>query len=113
MPSSKITESLLHSLSNVRSEEPVDLVIELNSIPSKMPATGGRAERIAASEAAFEASAAPVLEQIRNLGGEVVKKAWINSTIRARLPQDKVELLSKAIEISKIDALRRLQADRQ
>jgi hypothetical protein len=48
---------------------------------------------------AFRQAATPVAEAINNLGGEVTGEAWINQTLRARLPAKSVGRLSDVDEV--------------
>ncbi len=113
MQSSKISESLAARLLGSADDDFVDLVVELAAPPpSAIPAgETSRRERIAAVKAAFETGSRPLVTQIEGAGGEVTGSAWINQTVRARLPKRAVAAVTDREEVRRLDTARRLEAD--
>src|SRR6185503_11946439 len=101
---SKVTEELRTMLERFEASEILDVVIELrpeNEPKTRQPQT--RAEKIATLKKNFSRDLAPVEEAIRNAGGELTGQAWINRTVRARVPTDCVKQLSEHEHIAKLD----------
>ena len=59
----------------------------------------------------FERVAELVATEIRQLGGEVTGAAWINQTLRARLPATRVRELSKRAHVRALDVPRPITLD--
>jgi hypothetical protein len=105
---SKISGELAARLEQSDTNDFLDLIVELE--PGSAPsASGSRAERIAAQKQSFDHHAGPVERLIQQAGGEVLDRAWINQTLRARLPVRSVHDLTKAAEVSAIDVPHRLE----
>ena len=97
------------------SEDTLDVVLELAQ-PDAAPSAGGdrgpsRAERIAQQKASFEAAAEPVKAIVRQAGGSVEGEAWINCTIKARIPTRAIERLQEVDSIIAIDLPHRLDRE--
>ncbi len=86
----------------------VEVVVELRPVPP--PASGSRQERVAAARAAFDAGLTPVTARIAEVGGTVLETAWINQTVRVRLPAAAVGALAAVDEVAGIDLPRPLEA---
>jgi hypothetical protein len=52
-----------------------------------------------------------VEEAVRNAGGEVTGHAWINQTVRARVPADRVKELSEHERVAVLDAPHPIEAE--
>lgn len=91
-------------------EELVELVVELETVT---PDEAGlsRTEKIAARKEAFERHAAPVAEAIAGAGGEVTGRAWINQTLKARLPRHAVAAVARLDKVAQVDVPRALELD--
>ena len=112
MTLSKLTRVLEENLGRKADDEPIDIVIELNAAPDPRPAAGqSREERTNAAREAFKAIAAPVEQRIQSVGGEVLGQAWINQTLRARVPAGKVKEIVDAEGIASIDLPEQLTRD--
>ncbi len=83
-------------------DELIDVVVELQ------PATAADA---GALRAAFDSSAAPVLAAIDAAGGEVLGQAWINQTVRARVPAEHVEDVAGLDPVMAVDVPHRIEPD--
>ncbi len=100
---SKLTsdvESLIH---DVDGERVVEVVIELDAPRGDMD--------IAELKASFSRLARPVAEHIARLGGEITGEAWINQTLKARLPAERIPQLSHLAHVGTVDVPHRITLD--
>ena len=110
MTGAKITDALAESLAVGHSDDRLELIVELTA-PVDAPSTGAnRAAMIAARKAAFSLAAAPIAEQIREMGGEITGEAWINNSMRARLAKRHAPALSANESVKRLDLPRQLEA---
>jgi len=109
---SKVSEQLRKALEQSEASEMLDVVIELrpeNQPTTRQPQT--RAEKIAALKENFNRDLAPVEQAVRNAGGELTGQAWINRTVRARVPTDCVKQLSEHEQVAKVDVPHAIEQD--
>lgn len=100
----KLTEQLSEVLQSKDASDLIDVIVELYpSAEDEAAAPQTRSERIAQSKSAFNRKIIPLEETIKSIGGEITGQAWINETLRARVPADKVSLLSDHEEVAKLD----------
>jgi hypothetical protein len=99
-----ITPDLAAEVEAAESSKVLDVVVELNGDLEE-------AADIAAAKAAFERAATPVSEVIAGSGGEVLEGAWINHTLRARVPAGAVLEIAGADGVSVVDVPHALQAE--
>jgi hypothetical protein len=79
----------------------VEVVVELT--PLHPPAAATRPERIAALRDSFAAELGPVAERITAAGGEVLESAWLNQTVRARIPAAAVAEVAASDAVMRVD----------
>ncbi|HEY8548167.1 MAG TPA: hypothetical protein VIL36_24080 [Acidimicrobiales bacterium] len=106
----KVSPALEADVEQHDNGEPIEVVVELNPEPS--PKSGTRGERIAQARAAFERQADAVRRTILAAGGEVLGSAWINQTLRTRLPKSLLEQLEGDDRVARLDVTRTLTAER-
>jgi hypothetical protein len=82
-------------------DELVDVVVELRDDPSAE-------QTMPALRASFESAAAPVAETIEQLGGSVAETAWINRTMRARVPARRLPELERHESVTGLDVPHRI-----
>lgn len=82
----------------------VDVVVELYG------ANGG-ATSVPQMKSAFSHAAVPVSEAIAGLGGEVTAEAWINQTLRARVPAHGLAQLADLEHVSALDVPHRIEPE--
>lgn len=70
-----------------------------------------RTAQIAARKESFARISSPVETAISQAGGEVTEKAWINRTLRAKLPVKSLEHISELREVEKLDSPRGIEPD--
>jgi hypothetical protein len=91
-----ITPDLAAEVEAAESSNLLDVVVELHGDLEE-------AADMAAAKAAFERAAAPVSEAISGSGGEVLEGAWINHTLRARVPAASVPDVAGLEGVSVVD----------
>jgi hypothetical protein len=108
----KVTEQLRKELERSEASEMLDVVIELR--PENQPKTRqpqNRAEKIATLKENFIRDLAPVEQAVRDSGGELTGHAWINRTVRARVPSECLRQLSEQEEVAKLDVPHAIKQD--
>ena len=106
----RITSDLESRVKGLGGEQLVDVVVELRPV-DEPPPEGSRLERINALKDAFDGVSAEVERAVRAEGGEVVDRAWINQTVRARVPASAIPLLALRDDISVIDVPHAIEPD--
>lgn len=102
--STKISKQLSDRLEKTNASDLLDIVIELRGRAESATESLSRNEKIAVLKEAFTRNVAPVEETVRQIGGVVTGQAWINQTVRARVPADRVRELSEHEQIAVLDA---------
>jgi hypothetical protein len=108
----KVTEQLRKELERSEASEMLDVVIELR--PENEPKTRqaqNRAEKIATLKENFIRDLAPVEQAVRDAGGELTGQAWINRTVRARVPSECLKQLSEQEQVAKLDVPHAIEQD--
>ena len=103
-PSAKITPDLAAEVDAAESSNLLDVIVELADDAEE-------AADMAAARESFARASEPVKEVISASGGEVLEGAWLNKTLRARVPARAVSEVADADGVSGIDVPHRLEAD--
>lgn len=113
MERQKISESLAAQLQGSEDDELVEVVVELEATaPAGVTRGGGsRSERMAAVKEAFERGAQPLESEIESAGGEITGRAWINQTLKARVPKRAVAAVTDRREVRRLDVTQRIERD--
>ena len=107
-----ITEPLEALIAASDPDEDVVIVVELTPAPARRSiAAQSRQEQIAERRTAFEQQLSPVERAIRDAGGEVLDHAWINGTMKARVPAHAVRALTGLGDVECVDVEHRLRRD--
>ncbi|HEV3457316.1 MAG TPA: hypothetical protein VHG32_12215 [Thermoanaerobaculia bacterium] len=109
----KLTSQLRRHLATTPEGYPVEVVVELGT-KTHAPrgrAVAGRAAKIAALKRVFSASAEPIERAIESSGGEVLDRAWLNQSLKARLPREAVVALGEREDVERLDMPAPLQPD--
>lgn len=110
MADPKISAELATAIGDAPGDQPVEVVVELT--PAAPPAgPADRSARLAALRSGFESEAAAVVEAIRDAGGDVLGSAWLNQTVRARLPRRGLDALCRLGQVRRLDRPRPLRRD--
>lgn len=108
----KVSKRLAAELAGKPDEEVVEVVIELSTPVQDDGAAGAsRAEQIERRRTAFEDWSASVAARLQHAGGELVDRAWINSTLKGVVRADRVSELAEDDKVQKIDSPSTLHAD--
>jgi hypothetical protein len=111
----KVRAILAEHLNKADPSDLLEIILELYP-PVESASTGAtamqsRSEQIAAKQEAFSRDVAPVKEAIRKVGGEITELAWINQTVRARVPARRVKELSQHEKVAALDLSHPLKPD--
>jgi hypothetical protein len=114
MDAAKLTPDLAAQLAQADADDVLEVILELEP-KSEPPAAApqSREEQIALRKEAFNHYVAPVEEAIHEAGGEVDPdgRAWINQTVKARVPAKGIEQLSELEKVAALDVPHRLEPD--
>jgi hypothetical protein len=106
----KFSKKLLTALEQTTQEDDVEVIVELEPLQVSS-VSSDRASRIKRLKDEFGKAAAPVGEVIRNLGGQVLEEAWLNQTLRARMPVGRIDNLSDADGVRMVDIPRSIRPE--
>jgi len=104
MGRTKLTQQLRDRLDSAPDESLVDVVLEIHA--GEAPAAtadASRQRRIAAARERFLEAILPIEASIHRLGGEVVDRAWLNHTVRARIPVGTLDQLADTEGVVSVD----------
>jgi hypothetical protein len=108
--SDKVTAALAERLEGA-DDALVDVVVELATPPAFESAGGTRSEQVAVMKESFGREVRPVESVIRESGGVVIDTAWLNQTVRAKVPVEAVRRLCEVDSVAVIDAPRGLEPE--
>lgn len=103
MGSPKITPALDERIRAEADDRLLDVVVELAGDAPE----GGMPEL----RQAFRDAAAPVEERIARAGGEVLDGAWLNRTLRAKVPAARLRELGDLDQVAALDVPHRVTPD--
>jgi hypothetical protein len=106
----KLSPELAAQLASAGPDELIDVIFEMEE-PMGEDAGQDRSTRIAARKRTFTEASGPVETLVEDLGGIVVDRAWINRTLRARVPAGQLDALARAEGVRRIDVPRRIEPD--
>lgn len=90
-------------LGQAAGDDAVEIILELKSPGDQAAASAALpGDPLTVRRAAFEAWSDSVAESVSQCGGTVVERAWINSTLRARVPASRVSELAENDKIDRI-----------
>jgi hypothetical protein len=111
MTRDKLSTGLASKLENVLATDMIDVVVELEqpAFVASSARAGGNA--ISVKRDSFSDTVAPVEHAIHEIGGEVLGRAWINSTVRARVPARSVRRLASLKSVERLDVPHKIEAE--
>ena len=109
--SGKVRNRLAQRIDATNAQGDVEVVIELSGAAEPLAGGGTRQERIAAAKSSVERDLAAVSDRIRAAGGEVFETAWLNKTLRGRLPAATVARIAEDDAIAAIDLPHAIEQD--
>lgn len=101
-----LTESLRQLASRSHSQDLIDVIIELprSPIPTRsLPSNAPREESLRQLIDEFASLSAPVRQTIERVGGEVLGQAWINNTLKVRVPASSLTELDQTEHVTLLD----------
>ncbi len=107
----KLSSDLRQQLAATPKGHSVEVVVEVGKKDGAEAPAGDRAQKIAAMKQSFSVSAEPIERAIESYGGEVIDRAWINQSLKVRLPRERVEALSEREDVERVDTPRAIQPD--
>jgi hypothetical protein len=105
----RITSDLESRVQGLGEEQLVDVVVELRRAGS--PLEGSRHEKLQALKEAFDRVSSEVERLVQAEGGAILDRAWINQTVRAKVPVGAVSRLASSDDISVIDVPHAIEPD--
>lgn len=113
MQSTKVTPKLAAQLERLHPSEMFELILELDPrfFRIEESTSSSRMEKIACQKAAFNSAVAPIDIAIRQVGGEVTGAAWINQTLRVRVPVTAIKKLAEMEIIASLDTANSLELE--
>ena len=107
----KLTSNLRQQLAATPKGHSVEVVVEVGKKAASEPPPGDRAQKIAAMKQSFSVSSEPIERAIESSGGKVIDRAWINQSLKVRLPREAVEALSEREDVERVDTPRTIRPD--
>lgn len=110
--SEKVTSALGAAASAAAPAKLLDVVVELAWKSQPAPESNlSREESLTVLEKAFLREAEPVERSIRELGGDVTARAWINRTLRAKVPARSLDGVASLEGVERLDVPHPLKAE--
>lgn len=106
----KISGSLENYLSKNKLSD-VEVVIELNPVNFQTHTSVSQKEKMAIVKEAFNKAIKPLEKIINNKGGNILHSAWINQTIKARIPTQFISDLANENSVATIDLPRSISKE--
>jgi hypothetical protein len=109
----KLSGDLQKQLAATPKGHSVEVVVEVGKKAGAAaePASGDRDQRIAALKKDFSLCVEPIERAIESSGGTVLDRAWINQSLKVRLPREAVEALGERDDVARVDTPRSLRPD--
>lgn len=112
MGDGKFTQVLAGQLGQRAKSDVVEVVVELRAPPETDKALP-RQQRMANMKEKFELEMGPVERAIARIGGTVIDRAWINHSLKARLPIGALTQLTELPEVAAIDMPRSIEPEKR
>jgi hypothetical protein len=108
----KVTPDLASRIEEADEDGLLDVIVELDAPdPQAPPEQSDRRAAMEAVKLGFLAAAEPVEKTIISAGGEVTGAAWINRTLRARIPARSIARLSEESTVTAVDVPRAVEPE--
>jgi hypothetical protein len=103
----KLTEKLAEHIEKAAEGDMLDLIVELDPARGQeILATSqgiSRAERIEKLKEDFTRQTAAVVSTIAEAGGEILDQAWVNKTLKVRIPVESIAQITEEKEVAAVD----------
>jgi hypothetical protein len=108
----KVTSDLASKIDEADDDGLIDVIVELDAPGAPGPVErGDRRAAMDAMKQGFRAAAEPIEKRILSAGGEITGAAWINRTLRARVPARSIAKLSEESSVTAVDVPRAVEPD--
>lgn len=103
----KLTDKLVEHIGKAAAEDMLEVILELDPTRGReIIAESGemsRQDRIAKLREDFTRQAASVASAIEKAGGEIIDEAWINKTLKVRLPVESIGQITDDETVTSVD----------
>jgi hypothetical protein len=111
----KLTDKLAEHIENTAAGDMLEIIVELDPTRGKEILSGSEAlsrqERIAKLQEDFTEQCAAVASKIADAGGEILGQAWINKTLKVRVPAGSIDQISDDDEVAVVDLPEKIEAE--
>lgn len=112
----KLTEKLAEHIEKSGVGDMLDVIVELDPTRGQdiLSNSGdlSRQDRIAKLQEDFTDQSAAVISKIAEAGGEVLDHAWINKTLKVRVPAERIGDIIAETEVKAVDLPERIQPEK-
>lgn len=116
MSITKLTDKLVEHIEKT-GDDMLEIILELDPTRGQEIVSGSgdlsRQDRIAKLQEDFTQQAAAVAAAIEKAGGEVLDHAWINKTLKARVPVGSIDTISEDAEVTAVDLPEKIQLENE
>jgi hypothetical protein len=103
----KLTDKLVEHIESTVAGDMLDIIVELDPARGQEIMSGSaelsRQDRISKLREDFTDQAAAVAAAIEKAGGEVLDHAWINKTLKVRVPVESIDRITEDKEVTAVD----------
>jgi hypothetical protein len=111
----KLTAKLAEHVEKTGAGDMLEIIIELDPTRGQKIVSGSgemsRQDRIAKLQEDFADQASAVTAKIAEAGGEILGEAWINKTLKVRVPVESIGNISDDDEVAALDLPEKIQAE--
>jgi hypothetical protein len=111
----KLTPKLVEQIGKTGAGDMLEIIVELDPARGRDIVSGSgkmsRQERIAKLQEDFAEQSAAVASKIAEAGGEVLGQAWINKTLKARVPAGSIDRICDDNEVTAVDLPEKIEAE--
>lgn len=117
MSIAKLTEKLAQHIEKTSGADMVDIIVELDPARGQEIMSGSaelsRQDCIAKLKEDFTDQASAVAAAIEKAGGEILDHAWINKTLKVRVPVESIDRITADKEVTAIDLPEKIQLENE
>lgn len=111
----KLTTKLAEHIEKTGVGDMLEIIVELDPKRGQKIISGSgeisRQDRIAKLQEDFAEQSATVVAKIAEAGGEILGQAWINKTLKVRVPVESIDLISDDEEVAAVDLPKEIGAE--
>ena len=111
----KWTDKLAEHVEKTGVGDMLEIIVELDPTRGQKIISGSgeisRQDRIAKLQEDFAEQSAAVAAKIAEAGGEILGEAWINKTLKVRVPAENIGQISDDDEVAAVDLPEKIEAE--